>query len=153
MVRGHRRPRALRRRPLRAGEQEVSIPETALVGVAAVGRDAERFRFEPLRARVSQLEIIPLRLFLRGDCNDDGNVNVADAGCSLNWMFGGAIQPGCLASLNTNGDGDVNIADPVALLNFLFGGGPSPVAPFPDCGPGMLPADVELGCETPPDCQ
>ncbi len=54
---------------------------------------------------------------------------------------------------NTNGDDDVNIADPVFLLNFLFAGGPVPVAPFPDCGPGMLPADEELGCVNPPDCQ
>ncbi len=91
--------------------------------------------------------------FLRGDCNADGQVNVADAACALNWMFGGAVDPGCLASLNTNGDGDTNIADPVSLLNFLFGGGEAPVAPFPDCGPGTLPADEKLGCANPPDCQ
>ena len=65
----------------------------------------------------------------------------------------GAAAPGCLAALNTNGDGDVNIADPVALLNFLFGGGPMITAPYPDCGPGMLPADPVLGCANPPDCQ
>ena len=90
--------------------------------------------------------------FLRGDCNGDSDVNVADAACSLNYMFGGATEPGCFAALNTNGDDDVNIADPVSLLNFLFGGGPMITAPFPNCGPGLLPADPVLGCANPPDC-
>ena len=44
-------------------------------------------------------------------------------------------------------------ADPVALLKLLFGGGLAPIAPFPDCGPGMLPVDAQLGCANPPDCQ
>ena len=47
----------------------------------------------------------------------------------------------------------VNITDPVSLLSFLFADGLAPVEPFPDCGPGMLPADAVLGCANPPDCQ
>ncbi len=62
-------------------------------------------------------------------------------------------KPGCIAAVNTNGDDKVDIADPVSLLNFLFGGGPSVVAPFPDCGPGTLAADAELGCANPANCQ
>jgi hypothetical protein len=92
-------------------------------------------------------------LFLRGDCNDDGTVNISDATCTLEWLFAGAGAPGCVAALNTNGDAKVDIADPVALLNFLFGGGPVITDPFPDCGPGTLPADAELGCANPPVCQ
>ena len=91
--------------------------------------------------------------FRRGDCTDDGEVNVADAVCMLNWLFAGAGMPGCVAALNTNGDAVVNIADPVSLLDFLFAAGPAPAAPFPDCGPGTLPADAELGCANPPNCQ
>ncbi len=92
--------------------------------------------------------------FVRGDCTGDGEVDLADAVCELNWLFAGAATPGCVAALNSNGDDKVDIADPVSPLNFLFGGGPAPAAPFPDCGPGMLPADAELGCvNPPPDCQ
>ena len=73
--------------------------------------------------------------------------------CGLDWLFGGeAAAVGCVAALNTNGDDAVNLTDPVALLNSLFAGGPAPVAPFPDCGPGVLPADTTLGCADPPDC-
>ena len=91
--------------------------------------------------------------FLRGDCNGDGDVNLSDAACGLTWLFAGAAEPGCVAALNTNGDADIDIADPVSLLNFLFGGGPAPAAPFPECGPGVLPADPVLGCANPPACQ
>ncbi len=83
----------------------------------------------------------------RGDCNGDGDVNLADAVCVLNWLFAGTGPPGCVAATNTNGDGAANITDATYLLNHLFSGGPAPVAPFPDCGPGELPADEELGCE------
>ena len=62
-------------------------------------------------------------------------------------------EPGCVGALNTNGDATVDIADPVSLLNFLFGGGPIITGPYPDCGPGTLPADETLGCASPPDCQ
>ena len=87
--------------------------------------------------------------FLRGDCNADGDVNVSDADCTLNWLFAAKQEPGCLAALDTNGDEGVNITDPVSLLGFLFGGGVAPVAPYPVCG---LATDATLGCMNPPDC-
>ena len=91
--------------------------------------------------------------FLRGDCSGDGKADIADVTCALDWLFAGGSEPGCLAAANTNGDDKVDIADPVSLLNFLFGGGTAPAAPFPDCGPGTLEADEQLGCANPPVCQ
>ncbi len=124
------------------------FPERYYGGVFAAGgepRDASSF--EALRAEIAGLEFPEAAVrFLRGDCNDDGNVDLADAVCGLNWLFAGAATPGCVAALNTNGDATVDITDPVSLLNFLFAGGPSVVAPFPECGPGSSAADKELGC-------
>ena len=95
----------------------------------------------------------PAPLFLRGDCNGDGTVNISDATCTLNRLFVGGRAPGCIAATDVNGDETVNIADPVSLLNFLFAGGPPPVQPFPECGPGDL-GDDKLGCENlPRACQ
>ena len=92
--------------------------------------------------------------FLRGDSNDDGTVDISDAVFTLTWLFLGGPAPGCVAVTNTNGDAAVDLSDPVYLLSHLFLGGPEPVAPFPDCGPGELPADEALGCVTPPKrCQ
>ena len=91
--------------------------------------------------------------FLRGDCNDDGTVDLSDGVCILTWLFAGEAAPGCVAATNTNGEDAADISDATYLLNHLFAGGPAPVAPYPDCGPGMLPADAELGCVNPPNCQ
>ena len=43
-----------------------------------------------------------------------------------------------------------DISDATYLLNHLFLGGAAPVAPFPECGPGMLPPDQ--ACATSPTC-
>jgi hypothetical protein len=96
----------------------------------------------------------PFRLpdvFVRGECNDDGGVDISDAVFILNWLFSGAAPPGCVASANTNGDETADLSDAVYLLTYLFMGGPAVVAPFPDCGPGLLATDEELGCTAPPD--
>ena len=89
----------------------------------------------------------PLRPFRRGDCNNDGAVDIADASCILNWLFIGGATPQCLAATNTNGDAEeTNIADATYLLNHLFLGGPPLPAPYPACGSSELPADIALGC-------
>ncbi|MCI0585158.1 MAG: MSCRAMM family adhesin SdrC, partial [Chloroflexi bacterium] len=95
--------------------------------------------------------IPPGPIFLRGDCNGDGGLDIADVVCTLDWLFLGSDVPGCIAALNTNGDESVDIGDPVYALLFSFVGGPAPVAPFPECGPGTLPLDEVMGCETPPE--
>ena len=87
-------------------------------------------------------------VFARGDCNGDGEVNITDGVCILNWLFQGEATPGCVAATNTNGDEAANLSDATYLLNHLFSGGPDPVQPFPDCGISELEADEELGCVT-----
>ena len=88
--------------------------------------------------------------FIRGNCNDDSEIDISDAVCILEWRFEGAAAPGCVAGTNTNGDEAVDLTDAVWLLEYLFQGGPLPTAPFPDCGPSGLTADGLLGCITPP---
>ncbi|MAG94417.1 MAG: hypothetical protein CMJ48_11805 [Planctomycetaceae bacterium] len=92
--------------------------------------------------------------FVRGDCNGDGEVDLSDAVCTLDWLFVGKATPGCIAALNTNGDEVVDLSDATYLLNFLFVGTAPPPVPFPDCGPGGLEVDNELGCQAPQEiCQ
>jgi len=85
--------------------------------------------------------------FLRGDGNDDGGVNIADAVYLLNALFvPGSPQTSCTDTQDTNDDGGVNIADAVFVLNALFVPG-SP--PLPDPGPstcGVDPTDDTLDC-------
>jgi hypothetical protein len=92
--------------------------------------------------------------FIRGDCNADGLVSgqVSDAIFMLNYNFSGTVADlACAAACDANGDGAFlgSITDPIFLLNFNFLGGPAPPTPFPLCGPGGRPGDMEQGCEEP----
>ena len=73
--------------------------------------------------------------FVRGDVNDDGSINIADAVSLLAGLFTGGSIP-CSDSADANDDGSTNIADAVYVLANLFSGGPGMPAPSgPACGP------------------
>ena len=71
--------------------------------------------------------------FVRGDANQNGSVNLADAIFGLAYLFQGQ-QATCLDAIDVNDNGAVNIADVIALLAYLFSGGPEPAVPFPTAG-------------------
>lgn len=132
------------------------IPTTLLVGVALASGNRAGGAQRAAYARFADVRIdSPAGAgpeFVRGDCNGDAGVDLADAVCALTWLFGGGEVPHCVAATDVNGDGSSDLADAVSLLNHLFQGGPAPSAPFPDCGPGRLEADRELGCLRPVGC-
>lgn len=92
----------------------------------------------------------PPLMFVRGNANSDGVLDIADPVFILNFLFLGGPSPACTATADANDDGVLNIADPVYILNFLFLGGAPPPQPFPDCGPD--PTIDELGCDSYPAC-
>jgi hypothetical protein len=86
--------------------------------------------------------------FRRGDANDDGQTNLADAVYTLNHLFRGGPEPNCLEAADSDDNGAVNLTDPVRLLNHLFQGGPAPPAPGPiDCGEDPA-GSPRLGCRS-----
>jgi len=89
--------------------------------------------------------------FRRGDCNGDGGLDIADAICTLGWLFLGAAAPGCVAATDVDGTESVEVSDAIAVLSFLFRGGLPPVEPFPGCEPAH--GELELGCELPGGCR
>lgn len=82
-------------------------------------------------------------LFVRGDANGDGAVDIADAIATLLCLFLGQSMK-CEDALDANDDGAVDISDPLRGLEFLFRDGSAPAAPFPDRGPDGTADD--LGC-------
>ena len=75
-------------------------------------------------------------LFIRGDCNLDLGVNVADAVFLLSSLFVPGANPlACRDAGDVNDDGGVNVADAVFLLSSLFVPGSVPI-PFPNIGDG-----------------
>ena len=95
-------------------------------------------------------------LFLRGDCNQDGDNSgqVTDALFLLNFLFQGAAAPRCLAACDMDADGQVSaqVTDVVFFLNFNFLGGAPLAPPVEACGPLTEPGDIALGCADTKSC-
>jgi hypothetical protein len=84
-------------------------------------------------------------LFIRGDVNGDGEVDISDPVAALLHLFRGQAI-GCEDALDFDDSGALNISDVIYGLDFLFRGGEPIPAPYPARGEDAS-ADV-LGCET-----
>jgi len=89
--------------------------------------------------------------FVRGDCNVDGNSNIADPIFILNFLFATGPSPTCEDACDANDDGGFDVSDPVLLLGALFLGEPPPDAPWPFCGIDPAGGDA-LDCAQYPAC-
>ncbi len=66
-------------------------------------------------------------IFLCGDSNSDGQVNVSDAVFIINYVFvAGSPAPDPLESADTNCDQLENISDAVWIINYVFVSGYAP---------------------------
>ena len=83
-------------------------------------------------------------VFLRGDANGDGTVQLADVVFLTNYLFASGEEPSCLKAADANDDGVVSLADIVTLLDHLFGGSARIARPFP--APGTDPTLDALDC-------
>jgi hypothetical protein len=83
-------------------------------------------------------------LFLRGDSNGDGVVNISDPQHTLGYLFLGEDRPFCYDAADTNDDGAIDMSDPIATFGFLFLGDGS--LPAPHGATGEDPTPDGLGC-------
>ena len=83
--------------------------------------------------------------FVRGNSNNDSEVDISDPVFSLNFLFLGGLRPVCLDAVDANNDSSLDITDPIFTLNFLFLGGRPIPPPYPQCGLDRGPVDL-LGC-------
>jgi hypothetical protein len=85
-------------------------------------------------------------IFLRGDANRDGSIDISDAISILGYLFsgGGSSATECRDALDANDDEGIDISDAIYLLGYLYGGGAPPPAPHPRCGHD--PAGAGLDC-------
>ncbi|MCZ6793111.1 MAG: hypothetical protein O7J95_05795 [Planctomycetota bacterium] len=93
--------------------------------------------------------------FVRGDCNVDGGLDIADPVNTLGYLFTGGDTPPCLDACDVNHDLALDVTDAIYALSFLFLGGPPPASPYPDCGPAPVVFDLggeRLGCGEFPIC-
>ncbi len=89
--------------------------------------------------------IIPeLILFVRGDSNEDGSLDVSDAQNTISYLFLGGPAPFCLDAADTDDNGRLDVTDPISLLQVLFLGTGS--IPPPGGAPGKDPTPDSLEC-------
>lgn len=110
---------------------------------------------------IPQLGVVTLAIgsgFHRGDPNNDGRADIADASFLLNFLFLGGPPSSCRNSADINNDGRLDIADTIFMLNFQFSGGQPPPTPGPPpspCGPDTESpgSSRNLGCESYTHCR
>ncbi len=76
--------------------------------------------------------------FIRGDCNNDGGIDISDAVKILFFLFLGNTVD-CQDACDADDLGSVTITDAIFVLQFLFLNGPSPLSPFPEQGRDPTP--------------
>lgn len=59
--------------------------------------------------------------YLKGDVNNDGDVDIADAVCIVNHAVGKNTPVFIAAAADVNNDGDIDIADAVRIINLVVG--------------------------------
>ena len=96
---------------------------------------ASGFEQELADISTNQLLVIeePRRVYIRGDANDDGRVNLADPLRILNTLFGSQSMD-CNDAAEVNGSGNIDLSDAIYLLNGLFASAALPLPPYPNCG-------------------
>ncbi len=84
------------------------------------------------------------RLFIRGDLDGNGMVDVNDAR-EIFALAENQLRIVCMESADVDGNGKIGREDGVRLMNFIMTGQNPPAAPWPGCGPAPK-ADSSLGC-------
>lgn len=88
----------------------------------------------------------PSVTFLRGDCNDDGIVNIADGVWIINELFLSGPSSPCAAACDANDDDMIDQSDAVYIWNYRFLDGPAPQGGL-ECQTSDDAGDVDLGCD------
>ena len=86
--------------------------------------------------------------FLRGDVNQDGEVNILDSNDLLRFFYDKEYEPPCLESADVNNDGLVQLDDALQLISYVTHGLSPPASPFPACGrdPDEPGSGRDIGC-------
>ena len=86
--------------------------------------------------------------FLRGDVNQDGEVNILDSNDLLRFFYDKEYEPPCLESADVNNDGLVQLDDALQLISYVTHGLSPPALPFPACGrdPDEPGSEKDIGC-------
>lgn len=125
---------------IEVGRQSLSLPEMVPAGVAVASTGS------PVLASFGNLsQFVAEDRFRRGDTDNSGRVDIADALFQLLYVLLGQGEVSCLDATDSNDDGISDFTDAILILTTLFLGGEIP-APGPfDCGTDSTEDDLD--CE------
>jgi len=83
--------------------------------------------------------------FERGDCRNDGELNLADPIHLIAYLFQAGPEPGCLSACDTDDNDNADLTDAILLLEYLFLGKAAPEDPHGVCQPD--PTAGSLDCK------
>ena len=84
-------------------------------------------------------------LFVRGDTNADGVIDISDPENILDLLFGGAWGGSCMDAFDADDDGGLFIRDAILLLDYILEDGSPPPTPFQAAG--RDPTEDRIDCE------
>ena len=122
------------------GALELALVWALATAPAAWAGDAPDVCFQTARKIESGVHFQELLLV---DADGDGKVDISDPIWLLNGLFREGPKPACDDAADSNDSGAVDISDAVFGIAYQLMGGPSPPAPFPECGedPSLDPID------------
>jgi PKD repeat protein len=104
----------------------------------------------PAVAVEQTIVVVAAPVFIRGDANDDGKIDIVDAMASLFAVFFGT-SVNCEMAVDADDDTLLTVYDALLTLRYLFLSGPAPSAPFPECA--VDPTLDGLSCSRQTSCE
>ena len=74
----------------------------------------------PLDTSDGVITLLDEPVFLPGDANCDGEVNIQDVVCMLSYILGNIPHPFCFINADLNQDGIIDITDGVSTVNIIM---------------------------------
>jgi hypothetical protein len=102
----------------------LKVADNVAVGNYDVKIQNAKYSLTSGSASVSMPDMVSVLIIedhIKGDVNGDGDVDIADAVCVVNYVVGKPTTNFVAKAADVNGDGDIDIADAVRIVNFVVG--------------------------------
>lgn len=107
----------------------LSVQNDSLVGTTPDSIVETEFTVSLSDPYYTAQKTVMITVYVCGDANGDGEVNIADAVFNINYVFKGGPAPVPEIAGDANGDSEVNVGDGVYVINYVFKGGLPPECP------------------------
>lgn len=125
---------------------ELFVKKGYLLGVLDLSRPGPDGMTFATRYDIASNALEPLRLFLRGDTNGDGELDLSDVINLLQFLFLRQVELACRDTGDADDNGELDISDVIRILGHLFLGQAPPPPPGPKI-PGIDPTLDPLPCK------